>query len=82
MQLEQLLDCSADKLEAMSDAELLAHFEPFLKVTRPELAEKPRAKQEREQSVMNFMSPEKKARLAALAAEGIDVSFIKHKRKK
>lgn len=66
----------------MTDQELLAHFEPFLKVTRPELAEKPKAKMEREQSVMNFLSPEKKARLAALAAEGVDVSFVKHKRRK
>lgn len=82
MTLEQLLDCSADVLEKMTDTELLAHFEPFLKVTRPELAEKPRAKVENKQSVMQFMSPEKKAKLAALAAEGVDVSFITHKRKK
>lgn len=36
MTLEQILDCDADKLEKMSDTELLEHFRPFLCVTRPE----------------------------------------------
>jgi hypothetical protein len=38
MTLEQLLDNSADKLEAMTNAELEAFFQPYLCVTRPELA--------------------------------------------
>lgn len=41
MTIQQLLDCSAEKLKKMNDAELLKYFEPYLKITRPELAEKP-----------------------------------------
>lgn len=36
MTIEELLNCSADQLEKMSDAELEAHFAPYLNVTRPE----------------------------------------------
>lgn len=43
MTIEALLECSADELEKMSDAELLNHFTPFLMVTRPDLAMKERA---------------------------------------
>lgn len=38
MTIEDILQCSADQLEAMSDAELEKHFAPFLNVTRPEMA--------------------------------------------
>ena len=43
MTIEELLDCTVDKLEAMSDEELLRHFDSYLKLTEPrvELA-KPR----------------------------------------
>lgn len=41
MTLEKLLDFNLDKLEAMTNDELLAFWQPMLKVTRPELAEKP-----------------------------------------
>lgn len=36
MTLEQLLECDADKLEAMSVQELEKFFEPMLDITRPE----------------------------------------------
>jgi hypothetical protein len=39
--IEKLLQCSATELEALTDEELKKHFEPYLKITRPELAEKP-----------------------------------------
>ena len=38
MTIEELLDCSADKLEKMTDAELEEFFKPYLDTTRPELA--------------------------------------------
>lgn len=38
MTIEQLLNCSANQLEGMTDAELEKHFEPFFNVTRPERA--------------------------------------------
>ena len=41
MTLEELLDCSPDVLEKMTDDELLEHFKQYLPVTRPELATKP-----------------------------------------
>lgn len=41
MIIENLLECSADKLIAMSTEELHKYLDPYLHVTRPELAEKP-----------------------------------------
>ena len=37
MKIEDLIHCSADELEKMTDQELLAHFEKYLPTTRPEL---------------------------------------------
>lgn len=42
MTIEQLLNKSADELEKMTEAELQGYFEPYLKFTRPDLAEKPK----------------------------------------
>jgi hypothetical protein len=39
MTLEQLLDVSVDRLEKMTDSELLSHMEPYLKIARPPEAE-------------------------------------------
>lgn len=36
MTIEQLLECSADQLEAMSDAELIQYLSPYFEVTRPQ----------------------------------------------
>lgn len=44
MTIEEILNCSADQLEKMTDAELLQHFAPYLNVTRPDLAAKPERK--------------------------------------
>lgn len=41
MTIESLCKMSAAQLEAMTDQQLLTYFTPFLKVTRPELVEKP-----------------------------------------
>ena len=35
MTLEQLLDVSVDKLEEMTDSELLEHMKPYLEIARP-----------------------------------------------
>jgi hypothetical protein len=37
MTIEQLLDCSADELEKLSDTELEKILAPYFNVTRPEL---------------------------------------------
>lgn len=72
MKLEELLDCSAAQLEAMTDAELLEHFKPFLNITRPELAPRPKTNTANE-----LFSPEKMAemkfKIAKLKAMGVDV---------
>jgi len=44
MTIEQLLGYDGAQLKAMTDAELLVLFEPVLKTTRPEFAEKPQPK--------------------------------------
>ncbi len=38
MTLEDLLECSADKLEALSEKELDEYFSPYYTVTRPDLS--------------------------------------------
>lgn len=72
MNLEQLLDCSADELEKMTDAELLEHFKPYLTVTRPELITRIERK-----TVADTLHPEKaneiRQKCAKLRAMGIDV---------
>lgn len=51
MTIEQLVGCSADELEKMTDKQLMEYFAPYLDVTRPEraaikeAAEKANAKQ-------------------------------------
>ena len=47
MSVEELCECDAATLEAMSDADLLKHFESYLIVTRPENAPKQQTKEQR-----------------------------------
>ena len=49
MTIEQLLDCTEEQLEAMSDDELLQHFEKYLALTEPkvELAKPKTARKKR-----------------------------------
>lgn len=75
MDIEKIVECSAAELKAMTDAELLQHFQKYLIVTRPELATKPKQTTITEAPI----DPKKKAALAMLAGEGIDLSFLKKK---
>jgi hypothetical protein len=43
MTIEQILQCSADQLEAMSNEELDKHFQQYYPVTRPEKVMKGKA---------------------------------------
>ena len=73
MTLEEIIDCDAATLKAMSDDELLKHFKQYLCVTRPELA--PRPKKATVQSApIDFAMKQKIAKLEAL---GIDCSHMK-----
>ena len=47
MTIEQLVGKSAAELKAMSDEDVLKYFEPYLKFTRPDLAEKPQPNNKR-----------------------------------
>lgn len=67
MTLERLLEFDIDKLEKMSNDELLEYFKPMLKVTRPELAEKPiNSKAHKTQT----MQTQKQMLMAELAKRG------------
>lgn len=78
MTIEKLLECSADELAKMTDAELLEHFKMYLPITRPELAEKPKtsnirsthrsSNSSRDQSKFDFVANMAKGM-------GIDLSF-------
>ena len=37
MTIEELLDCTVEQLETMSDEELLQHFDSYLKLTEPQV---------------------------------------------
>lgn len=82
MTLEEVLDCDAAKLEAMSDAELLKHFQSYLVVTRPELAAKQPRKENNHHEKPEPISPERQKKLELLASMGIDVSSIGRKKRK
>jgi hypothetical protein len=59
MTIEELLECSADKLEKMTTEQLLSWFGPKLKITRPELArQERRASKPNRQLSMESLSPE------------------------
>lgn len=73
MILEELLDCSADKLMAMTDKELEEFFMPWFHITRPEQA----ARKSSASAVV--VSPEQQLKLKAMADLGIDISAIKKK---
>lgn len=88
MTLEQLLECDAATLKSFSDKQLLEYFSPYLKVTRPELAEKP--KKPAQQAVKTYqpqpvrtLSPQKQRALELLAADGdVDMTFLKRQIKR
>lgn len=74
MTLEELFDCSAEKLQAMTDEELRKHFEPYFDITRPERAVREKA--------APAISPDMQLKLKQLASLGIDISLpIKRKKK-
>lgn len=73
MTLEQMLDCDAATLKAMSDDVLLKHFQKYLCVTRPELAPRPK-KSTAQSAPIDFAMKQKIAKLEAL---GIDCSHMK-----
>lgn len=82
MTLDELLECNAAQLEAMSDTQLLEHFKQYLTVTRPELAPKRQAKSSTAYQPVIPLSPQKQAMLAMLASEGVDMGFLNRRKKR
>lgn len=83
MTLEELCENhTVEQLKAMTDEALLKHFEPYFAVTRPEIAQ--RAQPKETQTTMNqvYMSPQKKQAMATLASLGVDMGFLKARKKK
>lgn len=82
MTIEELCKCSAAQLEALSDKELLEHFQKYLTVTRPELATKPVNSKPKEQVYVPQYTAQQKLALEQLAAEGVDLQFLQRRKKK
>lgn len=80
MTIEQIVECSAEQLEKMSDEELLEHFKKYLDVTRPERIT--RKQTTMYQEPVAPVSIEKKNALLKAEELGIDMSFMFQKRKK
>lgn len=78
MTIEDLAELTSDKLKALSNDELTAILSPYFTVTRPELVV--RKTPERQQAIVNI-SPEKRAALALMSEEGIDLSFLRKRKK-
>ena len=82
MKIEELLECSAEQLQAMTDAQLLEHFKPYLNVTRPEFAPRPKAPTNRPVPVAE--TKQFAAKIQQLNALGLDLDindFRKRKKK-
>jgi hypothetical protein len=80
MTLEELAELSSDKLKALTDDQLKEILTPYFVVTRPELAPKPQQYKQKEMLIP--LTPQKRAALALMAEEGIDIGFIRNKKKK
>jgi len=78
MNIEELADLPWEKLKALSDDELRKILEPYFNVTRPERQLKVEKKTIEPQM---YLSPQKKAALAMLQEEGLDLGFLTRKKR-
>lgn len=74
MTLEELLNCSAEKLQAMTDQQLEDYFRPYFAVTRPEQAARKNSAVAR-----MILSPEQQGKLKLMEQMGIDTTALKKK---
>lgn len=75
MTIEKLLNSSSDELGKLDKKELYAYFDQFLKVTRPDLAEKPNKVNGKKKSMADeHMSKKEIAKQMALKM-GIDIDW-------
>ena len=78
MTLDQICDMSYEELQKLTDQELLQHFKAYLPETRPDQVQRAKTISKVSAPAV-YLSPQKKAALAALAEEGVDLSFMKKK---
>lgn len=70
MTLNELLDGDIEKLEKMTDAELLEYCKPYFTVTRPEMAVRDKG------AGAHRVDPALVAKVKQMAELGIDVSYL------
>ena len=80
MTIEELADLHSDELAKLTTTQLEEVLKPYFNVTRPELA--PKSVKGMRQETQVYLSPQKRAALAALQDEGIDLSFLNKRKKK
>ncbi len=80
MTIEELAEQTVDKLKALSNEDLTKILEPYFPKTRPELVKKARV-ESKQKELPVYISPAKSKAMALLEEEGIDLSFLKGKKK-
>jgi len=78
--IEDLVELSADEWDKLSNEELTEICKKFFNVTRPELAVKPTAEKKKYEPV--YIDPKKKKAMEVMAELGIDVDFMTYRKKK
>ncbi len=73
MTIEELAELTGPKLAALSNEELEAILKPYYTVTRPEMVEKKKPKQQYTNIISN-LSPEKIEALKLMKEKGIDLT--------
>ena len=81
MTIEELAELSGTELKKLTDEELDKVLRPYYIVTRPECVIRTEKKSQQTEMAIN-LTPQKRAALALMAEEGIDLSFLRMKRKK
>ena len=74
MTIEELCGWDADKLKALTDAELLEHFKQYFPITRPEQAQKPKMSTTR--SLADSRDPRKMMAATLLKGFGVDIDDL------
>jgi hypothetical protein len=80
MTIDEIVGLTAEQIAAMSDEELLKHFNPFLDITRPERVRQVKQKEMKIEQIV--LSPQKQAALAMLKESGVDLSFLNRRKKR
>lgn len=80
MSIDEICGYTAEQFAALDDEKLLALLKEWLPVTRPEHIK--REKQKETKLIQIQLSPAKQAALKALQESGVDMDFLKARRKR